>query len=553
MRKTILLFFFLGALAALLSTSANGQTLTQVSATITDPNGLPYSNANVIIQLVGGGSTPQTTPCAVSPCNVQNPPAFQTNAAGQFSTALYANASITPGGTTWQFNVLEPGVAPPWGLGPKSLSVSLTISGATDNISSSLSAAAPALTPAFSGGATPCTTATGAVQYNITGAFSCNANFVYTPALNLLQNSAVGVFTNTQQNESNEFIVGTGCSPSSIFSHVFGGNFGTDGLSGTACLPSGSGVTNTFSSGIAGYAQGNPGITSSCVLTNCEVVGVSGIAYSDGQVFTWGGNFIAQGLAGTPTSLFGVESDVVPQNGGDTAIAFFASNQGGETPTNSQALFVNGPSAQSALAFENGVNCSNGSTVNACLLVGRSSQNGEVNSQNIILLSFTGSVQNSADVALSAGNVLELGTPAIDVVNSASEAEAEGLGIGLTSTNNLNVNELVKLDPSNPNAIVACTTTDTICYGFISDSLGAGWNCAAGGPFCEVITVPGSKAVGILGSGTCSIGQFVLPDTTTNGDVRCASSASGPVVGIAMSAQSTVGSTLTLLTEFTLK
>jgi len=31
----------------------------------------------------------------------------------------------------------------------------------------------------------------------------------------------------------------------------------------------------------------------------------------------------------------------------------------------------------------------------------------------------------------------------------------------------------------------------------------------------------GSKVLGILGTGTCAIGNFVIVDTTTNGRVKC--------------------------------
>lgn len=238
--KYFYILMFLCACGALLSTSANGQTLTQVSATITDPNGLPYSNASVVIQLVGGGSTPQTTPCAVSPCFVNNPPAIQTSAAGSFSIALWANGSITPGGTQWSFLVQEPGVAPPWGFGPKSFTYTATISGATDDISSGMSALAPALTPAFSGGATPCGSA-GEIQYSAAPSLGCNANFTYTSASGLFKSANAGVFNNSQMNTYNVFTL-NGCDPSAEYNYIQAGNFSSDAADPCAATPAGATV-----------------------------------------------------------------------------------------------------------------------------------------------------------------------------------------------------------------------------------------------------------------------------------------------------------------------
>ena len=147
LRFTILL----GGFLLLLPTSAKGQTLTQVSATIVDPNGLPYSNASVsfaVLPASGGGATPSLTPCSAGPgsCPVLPPTQGFTDILGHFVTTLPANGSILPAGTTWQFTVGEPGVSVPWGTGSQTIVYAVTITGATQDLSSALSSLAPALT-----------------------------------------------------------------------------------------------------------------------------------------------------------------------------------------------------------------------------------------------------------------------------------------------------------------------------------------------------------------------------------------------------------------------
>jgi hypothetical protein len=57
MRKTLLL---VGA-CIFLASPISAQTPITVTATIVDPNGLPYSNANVQAQLIPTGGTPTIT------------------------------------------------------------------------------------------------------------------------------------------------------------------------------------------------------------------------------------------------------------------------------------------------------------------------------------------------------------------------------------------------------------------------------------------------------------------------------------------------------------
>lgn len=113
-----------------------------------------------------------------------------------------------------------------------------------------------------------------------------------------------------------------------------------------------------------------------------------------------------------------------------------------------------------------------------------------------------------------------------------------GHGVSLVSTAAITGAVPVKADTSNANQVVVTTTTDTgagIVIGVCTNSPGAAGNA-------QVID-SGIVAM-TLGTGTAAIGNFVIVDTTTNGRVKCTGTyTAGTVIGVAMSAQSTVGST----------
>lgn len=141
---------------------AAGQ-ITSVSATITDPGGIPYAQATVKAQLVlaGAGVTGQPTvqvnsaqlcrnsgfgsaPCQVPFIGTVGPITLDAN--GSFTMNLQDNTLVTPAATQWQFSVtISPGVPLPLGFGPQSFTVTTSVSGATLNLSTILSAAAPRL------------------------------------------------------------------------------------------------------------------------------------------------------------------------------------------------------------------------------------------------------------------------------------------------------------------------------------------------------------------------------------------------------------------------
>lgn len=117
---------------------------TQVSATVADPSGIPYGFANVSADLVP--SPPGGALCTGNVAFPGHQGPIQANASGFFTMLVPSNGSITPSGTKWQFTIgLSPGVAPPFGTGPQSFKSAIIISGATQNITSTLNALAPAL------------------------------------------------------------------------------------------------------------------------------------------------------------------------------------------------------------------------------------------------------------------------------------------------------------------------------------------------------------------------------------------------------------------------
>jgi len=146
------------AFAALaLAAPAAAQQLTAVTGTITDPNTLPYSGATLqAVLITAGGASPTLTPCTnnVAGCAIQQQsPAVTLSPTGTFSLSLWANGSILPAGSTYTFILSTRGVPQPFGFGPLSFQVTgVTISGASQNVSATISGAAPAQTFAFSGG-----------------------------------------------------------------------------------------------------------------------------------------------------------------------------------------------------------------------------------------------------------------------------------------------------------------------------------------------------------------------------------------------------------------
>lgn len=122
---------------------------TTVSATITDPNGVSYSSAQISADLV---PAPPGNPICGGIAFSGHIGPITASSTGAFSMQVPPNESITPSSTQWKFTVLmAPGVPLPFGTGPQSFAVNVTVSGSTQSITSALNTAAPALTLPFGG------------------------------------------------------------------------------------------------------------------------------------------------------------------------------------------------------------------------------------------------------------------------------------------------------------------------------------------------------------------------------------------------------------------
>lgn len=156
MRKSVLAIVTAFLFVAL---PAAAQTPTVVTAQIKDSNGVPYSFAKVAAQLVSssGGFVPSPTIIVNGiPTQIGGQQNATADVNGNFSMNLFCNSAgggcsvISPALTQWQFTANETGAPPPIGTGPQTCNVTLTISGASQSISSSFSAC-PALSNAGGG------------------------------------------------------------------------------------------------------------------------------------------------------------------------------------------------------------------------------------------------------------------------------------------------------------------------------------------------------------------------------------------------------------------
>ncbi len=120
---------------------------TTVTGTVTDPNGLPYANGTIsAVLILPGGQSPTIGGLPYSPPT--QPAGLDKN--GSFTLQLGDNTQISPAATKWNFTVCSAGatVQPAIGTGSVcfSLAAPITISGASQDISTQLNAVALLLT-----------------------------------------------------------------------------------------------------------------------------------------------------------------------------------------------------------------------------------------------------------------------------------------------------------------------------------------------------------------------------------------------------------------------
>jgi hypothetical protein len=138
--------FFLGYAGFLPLDQLAAAQFTQVSGTVTDPNGLPYANGTISpILVLPGGTSPTLNGLAYTPPSQP----VGLSSAGSFVMNLADNTVLQPAGTKWNFQVCSAAgtVQPAGGKGPVcfSLAAPITISGSSQSITANLNAVALAL------------------------------------------------------------------------------------------------------------------------------------------------------------------------------------------------------------------------------------------------------------------------------------------------------------------------------------------------------------------------------------------------------------------------
>jgi hypothetical protein len=190
---------------------------TTVTGTVVDPNGIPYALGTIapVIVIPSGAGSPVFTATGT----VYTPPvqASGLDGAGHFIVTLADNTALTPAGTKWNFTVCSAAgtIQPALGKGPVcfSLAAPITISGASQDISSNLNAVALALTVGIGCAAGTCVVNNPIAAQTITGAF---------PLLLSNQGASLGIGTATVTS-GNQFEIDSNTQVlSSWISHVTG-------------------------------------------------------------------------------------------------------------------------------------------------------------------------------------------------------------------------------------------------------------------------------------------------------------------------------------------
>jgi hypothetical protein len=129
-----------------LSFPAHSQTITAVTGTIMDPQGLPYGDGTVTATLVGtsGGASPTVTATGAP---ILAPSTAATDRTGLFNMGLIANASITPASTTYTFRFCARPTPAPFASTTQSCFTitGVTITGSSQDLSATANASAVSL------------------------------------------------------------------------------------------------------------------------------------------------------------------------------------------------------------------------------------------------------------------------------------------------------------------------------------------------------------------------------------------------------------------------
>lgn len=422
---------------------------------------------------------------------------------------------------------------------------------------------------------TPGVTANVALSVSPFNEYYCFATNIWQPVASAFNTPGVFNTTTTISTMStpNVFAVGSGVDqfcPTRVYNNFAAlGSVGltdTDALDGCIVIPAGTGVTNAASTGVQGWAWNNNnsasgqfGFTAAAGLGGFSTCNAGG-----GTIpYCLGASIGAQSiLSNGGAKLGGVEADITAPNNADTGLGFLASLRGAGTATlnNMKGFWLQKINTNK---WTVGFFCDTASVsltstyAGGCFVAGDSGDGvhdslfqhfvgGNTNTTQCPVATCVVAINQTADDFLTYGaRVFQVGrfaSPGI-IGNDAAFAIT-----GKVVTASLAAGVLVKIDTSNADAWVICTTVDTACDGVSAGST----YCVTTATSCAIVTVPGSRVELLLGTGACTIGQFVIVDTTTNGRIKCQAGipAAGAYIGKAISAQAVVGNAVDVLTKF---
>ena len=291
------------------------------------------------------------------------------------------------------------------------------------------------------------------------------------------QFSQANVFTLAQQNDPYLFTStgGSSCSPGNILN--FGGTQTyklTDALATCTTLPT-SGVTNAFTNGMGVYMQ-NPNSAGTGQFTWVGAVGYYDQIWCTGgsvaNTHCWGANFSISDGVGEPSSLIGNEYDIQVQNTTTVGDGMLLSMRGAGQPTSNHFPAIQIQAPQSTATFTSGFMCADGSLSNTnnynCLQVGQQASGLSQNSQAIQIFASDAGTQFSGQISVNKAHFMYVGGMPVFNYGAGNTTYGGGWGITLKATAALAQNVLVKIDTSNADSVVICTTADTSCDGFVS-------------------------------------------------------------------------------------
>jgi hypothetical protein len=312
---------------------------TVVTATVKDPNGIPYAGGTVQedLQISGGPATVtinnqqqcSAASAGTAPCQIPingHVNATPLDPTGTFQITLYSNTSITPASSTWLFTInISPGIPLPLGTGPQQFQVAVTVTGATQNISATLSAAAPSLTNFSGTGPSGCPGTAVSPQIFWDNAGACagitgsavttagDVSFTGSTVANLVWKHTPGyVATGTNDTSPDGIIAGiltsygTSGFTHSIFSYG-GSTNNTAGVAANISVLEFSGVTTCTGDmcGTGGFSLANADVATTNTGGQLDASDSYGSAsYSSGQMDIVGSNALAQDLT-TATGVVG--------------------------------------------------------------------------------------------------------------------------------------------------------------------------------------------------------------------------------------------------------